>query len=68
MNNYVCSNCGASCYYDGRCGDGPVLQCDCRNRGRWVDEGSRGGYFQTDNNARPVEGGRTGKNWSRDDD
>ena len=28
-NNYVCSRCGASAYYDGRCGDGPVLTCGC---------------------------------------
>lgn len=26
---YVCSYCGAAAYYDGRCGDGPVLVCGC---------------------------------------
>lgn len=30
---YVCSQCGVECIYDGRCGDGPVLVCDCRNIG-----------------------------------
>ena len=31
--SYVCSQCGASCYYDGRCGDGPILTCGCDKRG-----------------------------------
>ena len=53
MSNYVCSNCGASCYYDGRCGDGPVLDCACTKRGRWIDDG-RGGYTVYPNDAHPV--------------
>lgn len=33
MSEYVCSRCGASCYYDGRCGDGPILTCGCDSEG-----------------------------------
>jgi hypothetical protein len=40
--NYRCSQCGAAAYFDGRCGDGPILLCGCDN-GPWVDDG-RGGY------------------------
>ncbi len=54
-NNYVCSNCGASAYYDGRCGDGPVLMCGCdKRRSRWVNDG-RGGYHTNPTGATPVE-------------
>jgi hypothetical protein len=57
MSNYVCSNCGAAAYYDGRCGDGPVLMCGCDKRGRrYVNEGSRGGYYTNPSGATPVEG------------
>jgi hypothetical protein len=63
MSNYVCSKCGAAAYYDGRCGDGPVLICECRNRGRWINDG-RGGY--RDNDAQPVESDT--QSWDRDDD
>jgi hypothetical protein len=27
---WVCSICGDRCYYDGRCGDGPIQMCGCR--------------------------------------
>lgn len=27
MTTYVCSACGKEAYYDGRCGDGPILMC-----------------------------------------
>lgn len=54
MENYVCSNCGVPCYYDGRCGDGPILYCECVKRGIYVNEGSRGGYMIYPNNAHPV--------------
>jgi hypothetical protein len=37
MSNYVCSYCGAAAYYDGRCGDGPVLMCGCDKRRRSRD-------------------------------
>lgn len=40
--SYKCSWCGKEAYYDGRCGDGPVLMCGC-DKGPWVDDG-RGGY------------------------
>lgn len=52
MAEYVCSNCGEEAYYDGRCGDGPVLICRCA-KGRWIDDG-RGGYYTTRNNAQAV--------------
>ncbi len=29
MSDYECSTCGSSAYYDGRCGDGPILMCNC---------------------------------------
>jgi hypothetical protein len=62
MSNYVCSNCGASAYYDGRCGDGPVLTCPCTKRGHWVDDG-RGGYMVYPNDAHPVDKESTPSNW-----
>lgn len=56
MSSYMCSNCGAAAYYDGRCGDGPVLVCGCDKRGRrWVADRC-GGYYTNPTNARPVEG------------
>lgn len=54
MNDYICSVCGAGAYYDGRCGDGPVLICGC-NELVWVDEGS-GGYYTNPLRATPVKG------------
>lgn len=56
FNNYVCSNCGERCYYDGRCGDGPVLYCKCAapENSYWVSEGSRGGYTEHLNGAHPI--------------
>lgn len=56
MSNYSCSNCGAAAYYDGRCGDGPVLVCGCDKRGRrWVPDRG-GGYYTNPSGAEPVEG------------
>lgn len=26
---WKCSRCGMAAYYDGRCGDGPILMCTC---------------------------------------
>jgi len=54
MRDYKCSVCGAGALYDGRCGDGPVLTCNC-NRGEWIDDG-RGGYYDNPTNAKPVKG------------
>lgn len=51
MTNYVCSRCGSGAYYDGRCGDGPVLMCKCV--GTWVDDG-RGGYMHPRGNAKAI--------------
>lgn len=52
MSNYECSVCGAATYYDGRCGDGPILMCGC-DKGHWVDDG-RGGYYINPKNAHAV--------------
>jgi hypothetical protein len=27
--DWVCNRCGTGCYYDGRCGDGPIKRCGC---------------------------------------
>lgn len=54
MSNYVCSNCGEAAYYDGRCGDGPVLTCNCVKRGRWINDG-RGGYMVYRNDPKAVD-------------
>lgn len=54
-NNYKCSICGKAAYYDGRCGDGPVLMCGCDRAGsRWVDDG-RGGFWTNPTGAKPVD-------------
>lgn len=53
MHNYVCSVCGAAAYYDGRCGDGPILMCGC-DKGEWINDG-RGGYYDNPKNAQPVQ-------------
>ena len=52
---FVCSNCGQRCNYDGRCGDGPYLVCKCADSENtiWVNDG-RGGYSVHLNDARPV--------------
>ena len=55
MSNYSCSICGKEAYYDGRCGDGPILMCGCDKRGqRWVNDG-RGGYYTNPSGAEPVQ-------------
>ncbi len=55
LNNYVCSNCGSRCGYDGRCGDGPYLVCKCGSpeNSFWVNDG-QGGYAIYLNNATPI--------------
>lgn len=55
FHNYVCSQCGAPAYYDGRCGDGPVLMCECvsQRNTRWIDDG-RGGYAIYRGNPEPI--------------
>ncbi len=51
---WICSVCGEEAYYDGRCGDGPVLLCDC-DKGTWIDDG-RGGYYDNPTGAKPIRG------------
>lgn len=51
----VCSNCGEPCGSDSRMGSMDYyLVCDCNSEKIWIDEGSRGGYYVTKNNAHPV--------------
>jgi hypothetical protein len=58
---YVCSACGAAAYYDGRCGDGPILMCGCDKRGgRWVNDSHGGGYHTNPSGARPVNNNDNG--------
>ena len=38
---YQCSRCGTPAWYDGRMGDGPVLQCRCA-------EADNGGFTDPD--------------------
>lgn len=53
--SYVCNNCGAKAYYDGRCGDGPVLTCGCDRRGsQWIPDRG-GGYYSNPTGAKPVK-------------
>lgn len=56
MSEYKCSHCGSPAFYDGRCGDGPVLICVCvsEQNTRWINDG-RGGYQINRFNAVPVK-------------
>ncbi len=56
MSGYVCSNCGAGAYYDGRMGDGPVLVCGCDKRGSRFVQDRCGGHQTNPSGAHPVEG------------
>lgn len=53
MTNYACPICGTPAYYDGRCGDGPILVCKCRHRGPAVRDRDGGTYYP--NAPQPVE-------------
>lgn len=53
MSKYRCSVCGSEAYYDGRCGDGPILVCGC-DKGRWINDG-RGGYHENPTGAHAIE-------------
>jgi len=50
---YVCSCCGDPAYYDGRCGDGPVLTCPCSKRMKFIPDRG-GGFYVPENNAKPI--------------
>jgi len=56
MSNYVCSRCGTAAYYDGRCGDGPILVCGCDKRGQRFVPDRCGGYYTNPSGAEPVPG------------
>lgn len=51
---YVCPVCGTEAYYDGRCGDGPILLCKCRGRSKFFDDG-RGGYEVYERDITPIK-------------
>ncbi len=34
---YICNKCGKEAFYDGRCGDGPILICGCDKIGSYYD-------------------------------
>lgn len=53
--SYVCSVCGAAAAYDGRCGDGPYLTCECSRHTAWVPDRC-GGYTYNTLGAEPVPG------------
>lgn len=61
MAGYTCSICGAGAYYDGRCGDGPVLTCGCDRIGSQYVKDRMDGYYTNPTGAKPVrdEGGRS---------
>ena len=61
--NYICSVCRQVCYFDGRCGDGPILMCGC-DKGEWVNDG-RGGFYTNPSGAKPVQAGEPAwdKSW-----
>jgi hypothetical protein len=59
MATYACNECGALAYFDGRCGDGPVLLCGCDRKGPVAYDsrigGGRGNAYHPAATARPVE-------------
>jgi hypothetical protein len=64
-HHYVCSRCGAEAGYDGRCGDGPYLTCECvsEKNSRWIDDG-RGGYSVSRGNPEPIHVSKS-DHWNR---
>jgi hypothetical protein len=46
--------CGASAYYDGRCGDGPILMCGCDKQKKWYVDEKTGKAVIVDSPAQPV--------------
>ncbi len=67
MSNYVCSECGAAAYYDGRCGDGPILMCGCDKKGKPAYDSRMGSVdvYYPEATAKPVEAenGPYGRDW-----
>ncbi len=54
VQRYVCGECGAPAYYDGRCGDGPVLTCGCDQEGVEYYDGRCGDGPYIVSHAKPV--------------
>ena len=44
ITDWVCEYCGTGCYYDGRCGDGPIKRCGCWGNSIARSE-YKGGWF-----------------------
>lgn len=57
MEEYVCSQCGKPAYYDGRCGDGPILMCNCAKKGPYYYDGRCGDGPVSLSDAKPVKVG-----------
>lgn len=55
-SNWACSRCGEWAYFDGRCGDGPVLLCGCDQLGPAVADSRMGSvdYYYPESNAKPI--------------
>lgn len=61
---YVCSHCGSGAYYDGRCGDGPVLVCGCDRKRRVTDRFGTAYIPTTDAKPIPEDDGEYEWSWS----
>lgn len=55
MDTYVCSHCGRDAYFDGRCGDLPVLLCGCDKVGSPYYDGRCGDPAIILTKARPIK-------------
>jgi hypothetical protein len=52
---YICSNCSAPAYIDGRDGDEIILLCGCDRRDReWIEDGD-GGHWTNPSGAKPID-------------
>lgn len=55
MSQYKCNLCGAGAYYDGRCGDGPILMCGCDKQKKWHVDPQTGKAVIVDSPAQAVK-------------
>ena len=53
MEEWFCSVCGTRAYFDGRCGDGPILVCGC-DQGKLIKD-RIGEYYDNPTGAKPVQ-------------
>lgn len=72
MRKWVCSKCEKDAFYDGRCGDSPVLVCGCDRVGRkYIPDRCGMGYYTNPSGAEPVlveDGPSGGWHGTRDSD